>query len=65
MQMIVGYKIKSIPQLGFFSVTDFNSKWNQDQLSDLMIIGKVTVDVFKNVRFGAVFRTLRAESVLL
>ena len=56
MQMIIDKKIKSIPKLGFFSVTDFNSDWNQDQLSDLMVIGKVTVDVFKNVRLGAGFQ---------
>lgn len=56
-QTIIDKKIKSIPQLGFFSVTDFNSDWNQDQLSDLMVLGKVTVDVFKNVRLGAGFQS--------
>jgi hypothetical protein len=56
-QTIIDKKIKSIPQLGFFSVTDFNSDWNQEQLSDLMVLGKVTVDVFKNVRLGAGFQS--------
>lgn len=56
MQIIIDKKIKSVPQLGFFSVTDFNSDWNQDQLSDLMVLGKVTVDLVKNVRFGAGFQ---------
>jgi len=56
-QTIIDKKIKSAPKLGFFSVTDFNSDWNQEQLSDLMVLGKVTVDVFKNVRFGAGFQS--------
>ncbi|KIA83055.1 hypothetical protein OA84_05725 [Kaistella solincola] len=56
-QTIIDKKIKSVPKLGFFSVTDFNSDWNQEQLSDLMVLGKVTVDVFKNVRVGAGFQS--------
>lgn len=57
MQMIVDKKIKSVPQLGFFSVTDFNSDWNNEQLSDLMVLGKVTVDLVKNIRLGAGFQS--------
>jgi len=56
-QIIIIKKIKSAPKIGFFSVTDFNSDWNQEQLSDLMVLGKVTVDVFKNVRVGAGFQS--------
>lgn len=56
-QMTLDKKLRSVPQIGFFSVTDFNSDWGNDQLSDLMIIGKATVDLYKGLKFGAGFQS--------
>lgn len=55
-QMVIDKKIKSAPKFGFFSVVDFNSDWNNDQLSDLMVMGKATVDIVKGLKFGAGFQ---------
>ncbi len=48
-QMITDKKIKSIPQLGFFSVVDLNSDWGQLNLDDHMIMAKATVDIVKGL----------------
>lgn len=55
-QMTLDKKLRSVPQLGFFSVTDFNSDWGNDQLGDLMIMGKATVDLYKGLKVGAGFQ---------
>src|SRR5690606_30122024 len=60
-QMTLDKKLRSVPQIGFFSVTDFNSDWGNDQLSDLMIIGKATVDLYKDLKFGAGFQSTPAR----
>lgn len=56
-QLTLDKKLKSAPKIGFFGVTDFNSDWGNDQLSDMMVIGKATVDLFKGVKFGAGFQS--------
>lgn len=55
-QMVIDKKIKSAQKFGFFSVTDFNSDWNNDQLSDLMVMGKATFDIVKGLKVGAGFQ---------
>ncbi len=57
LQMTLDKKLRSVPQIGFFSVTDFNSDWGNDQLSDLMIMGKATVDLYKGLKVGAGFQS--------
>lgn len=56
-QLTLDKKLRSAPKIGFFGVTDFNSDWGNDQLSDMMVIGKATVDLFKGVKFGAGFQS--------
>ncbi|MCL9807966.1 hypothetical protein [Flavobacterium luminosum] len=54
-QMIIDKKIKSIPRLGFFSVTDINSDWGVQNLQDHMTQASLTVDLFKGLKLGAGF----------
>lgn len=56
-QLILDKKLRSAPKIGFFGVTDFNSDWGNDQLSDMMVIGKATVDLVKGLKFGAGFQS--------
>lgn len=56
-QLTLDKKLQNAPKIGFFGVTDFNSDWGNDQLSDMMVIGKATVDLFKGVKFGAGFQS--------
>ena len=55
-QMVIDKKIKSAPMIVFFSIIDFNSDWGNDQLGDLMVMGKATVDIVKGLKFGAGFQ---------
>lgn len=56
-QLTLDKKLGSVPKIGFFGVTDFNADWGNDQLSDMMVIGKATVDLFNGVKFGAGFQS--------
>ena len=68
-QMTLDKKLRSVPQIGCFSVTDFNSDWGNDQLSDLMIMGKAMVDLYKGLKAGAGFQStpggIRPSAALL
>jgi hypothetical protein len=54
-QMIIDKKIKSMPQIGFFSVTDLNSDWGEKNISDLMTQANLTLDLVKGLRLSAGF----------
>lgn len=62
-QMINDERIKSVPQLGFFSVVDLNSDWGDMQLHDHMIMPKATVDIVKGLKLGAGFHTTGATGI--
>ncbi|MCL9770204.1 hypothetical protein NAT47_07225 [Flavobacterium sp. HXWNR69] len=54
-QMIIDKQIKSIPQLGFFSVTDINSDWSEQNLQDHMTQASLTYKVFNGLKVAAGF----------
>ena len=51
--MIIDKQIKSIPQLGFFSVTDINSDWSEQNLQDHMTQASLTYKVFNGLKVAA------------
>lgn len=54
-QMIIDKKIKSLPQVGFFSVTDLNTDWGERNLNDVMTQANLTLDLVKGLRLNAGF----------
>ncbi|PKB18777.1 hypothetical protein [Flavobacterium sp. 5] len=58
-QMIIDKKIESLPQLGFFSVVDMNSDWNEKKTDDLMVQANLTLDLVKGFRlYGGFHHTV-------
>lgn len=54
-QMIIDKKIKSLPQVGFFSVTDINTDWGEQNVTDVMTQANLTLDLLKGLRVNAGF----------
>lgn len=49
LQMIVNKKLRSVPSLGVFSVTNFVSEWESKRISDLMTQTSLTWQVVKGL----------------
>lgn len=57
-QMIINKSFRSVPQLGFFSVTNISSKWNETASKDAMSQANITFEVVKGLRlFGGMHYT--------
>lgn len=54
-QNIIIKKMQSIPKLGFFSITYFTAEWNTDQVSDYMLQGNLSYQLFKGFDLTAGF----------
>jgi hypothetical protein len=69
-QMIINKSFSSVPRLGFFSVTNISSKWNETTSKDAMSQANITFEIVKGLRlFGGMHYTpttgLRPTSALM
>jgi len=69
-QMIINKSFRSVPRLGFFSVTNISSKWNETTSKDAMSQANITFEIVKGLRlFGGMHYTpttgLRPTSALM
>ena len=69
-QMIINKSFRSVPRLGFFSVTNISSKWNGTTSKDAMSQANITFEIVKGLRlFGGMHYTpttgLRPTSALM
>lgn len=54
-QMIIDKKFKSIPRLGFFSVTNFVGEWDNNHVEDHMTQASLTFEVVKGLNLSGGF----------
>ena len=54
-QMIIDKKFKSIPKMGFFSVTSLVGEWNDDTINDYMTQGSLTYEIAKGLKLAGGF----------
>ncbi|WP_404986284.1 hypothetical protein ACI513_04015 [Chryseobacterium sp. M5] len=54
-QMIIDKKIKSVPKLGFFSVTSLVGEWNEDKVNDYMTQASLTYEIVKGLKLAGGF----------
>ena len=54
-QMIIDKKFKSVPKLGFFSVTSLMGEWNDDSINDYMTQGSLTYEIAKGLKLAGGF----------
>lgn len=54
-QMIIDKKIKSVPKLGFFSVTSLVGEWGEDQVNDYMTQASLTYEIIKGLKLAGGF----------
>lgn len=54
-QMIVNKKLQSIPKLGFFGVTNFQSEWGEPKMNDYMVQGNLTYTIIRGVELEGGF----------
>lgn len=54
-QMIIDKKIKSVPKLGFFSVTSLVGEWGEDKVNDYMTQASLTYEIVKGLKFATGF----------
>lgn len=52
-QLLVNKKFQSIPQLGFFSITNTNAGWEKERTPDVMTQAHLTYRVFKGLDVSA------------
>jgi len=69
-QMIINKSFRLVPRLGFFSVTNISSKWNETTSKDAMSQANITFEIVKGLRlFGGMHYTpttgLRPTSALM
>ncbi|PUB27489.1 hypothetical protein C8J95_10969 [Elizabethkingia sp. YR214] len=69
-QMIINKSFRLVPWLGFFSVTNISSKWNETNSKDAMSQANITFEIVKGLRlFGGMHYTpttgLRPTSALM
>lgn len=54
-QMIIDKKIKSVPKLGFFSVTSLVGEWGEDKVNDYMTQASLTYEIVKGLKLAGGF----------
>lgn len=54
-QMIIDKKIKSVPKLGFFSVTSLVGEWGNDKVNDYMTQASLTYEIVKGLKLAGGF----------
>lgn len=54
-QMIVNKKLQSVPKLGFFSVTNFQTEWGEPKVNDYMLQGNLTYSIIKGIDLSGGF----------
>lgn len=54
-QMIIDKKFKTIPKLGFFSVTSLVGEWDTDQINDYMTQASLTYEIVKGLKLASGF----------
>ncbi|MCW2259518.1 MULTISPECIES: hypothetical protein [Sphingobacterium] len=52
LQMIIDKKFKTIPKLGFFSVTSLVGEWDSNQINDYMTQASLTYDIAKGFKLA-------------
>ena len=54
-QMIVNKKFQSVPRLGFFSVSNFQTDWKSSAMRDYMMQGNLTLSLVKGLDISSGF----------
>lgn len=62
-QMIIDKKFRSVPRLGFFSVTNLVGEWDNNNVDDYMTQANITFDLIKGLRLSGGFHLTPATGI--